>query len=174
MTSDEQNALRLLLREEVNAAIYASEQRMGGRFDQLDGRIDQLDGQMGQLTGRMDRLDDRVGRLDGRVDRLETGQRELQTNFAEIKVDLTEVILVLDTATRVINEIQANQRALEIKVDESTAALRHDMKRLETTVQNYAKLLIDMNGATNERITVHERMRIEETHPYLPYSPSTE
>jgi hypothetical protein len=31
MTNDEQNALRLLLREEVNAAIYASEQRMGDR-----------------------------------------------------------------------------------------------------------------------------------------------
>jgi cyanophycinase-like exopeptidase len=65
---------------------------------------------------------------------------------------IAEVITVLDQATRVINEIQASQRALEIKVDENTAALKYDMKRLETTVQNNAKLFIDMNAATNERI----------------------
>ena len=70
--------------------------------------------------------------------------------------------------------MQANQRALEIKVDENTRALRNDMKRLKTTVQNYAKLFIDMNARTNERISVHERMPIEETHQYLPYSTSTE
>ncbi len=165
MTSDEQNALRLLLREEVNAAIYASEQRMGERFGRLDGHMDRLD-------GRMDRLDDRIGRLDERVDRLETGQRGLQANFAEIKVNLMEVISVLDDATKVINEFQANQRALELKVEENIIALRRDVQRIEKAVQNFARHFIDMIQTTNDRISVHERMRIEETHPYLPYSTS--
>ncbi len=37
MTNDEQNALRALLREEVNAAVYASEQRKGERLNRLEG-----------------------------------------------------------------------------------------------------------------------------------------
>src|SRR5579864_4878162 len=36
MTEDEQKALRALLREEVNAAVYASEQRLGGQLGRLD------------------------------------------------------------------------------------------------------------------------------------------
>jgi len=36
MTSDEQSALRTMLREEINAAVYASEQRLGERIDKLD------------------------------------------------------------------------------------------------------------------------------------------
>jgi len=47
MTEDEQKALRSLLREEVNAAVYASEQRLGGQIGRLDERVGRLDQRVG-------------------------------------------------------------------------------------------------------------------------------
>lgn len=44
-----------------------------------------------------------------------------------------------------------------MKVDEYTAVLKHDVRRLETAVQSYARLFIDMNGATNVCVSAREK-----------------
>ena len=142
MTNDEQNALRALLREEVNAAVYASEQRIGERLD----------------------------RLDTRMDRMEGGQRELRLDVARIEVQLSETISVLNDASRVINDLRFSQHALETEVEENLLGLRRDMQRLNESVHTFSRHFIAIDRATSERITTHERMTIDETHPYPPHS----
>jgi archaellum component FlaC len=151
MTEDEQKALRLLLREEVNAAVYASEQRIGVRLGRIDEHLDQLD-------TRMHRFEDRLGRFDERLNNLEAAQRKMQ-------VDLSEITSILNVATRVINEIQAAQVALELKVEDNSRSLKRDMQGLTDTVHNFTRQLIEVNRQTVERILLHERTPIDEAHP---------
>jgi hypothetical protein len=96
MTEDEQKALRALLREEINAAVYASEQRLGGQ----------------------------LGRLDQRMNRFEDPLSMLEVSQQKMQVDLTHVIAVLNEATKVINDIQAAQIALELKVEDNSRSLK--------------------------------------------------
>ncbi len=181
VTNDEQNALRALLREEVNAAVYASEQRMGERidrlenrmdkrFNQLEGRMDRLEDRMDRLEDRMGRLEDRMGRLEDRMDHLEAGQKELQTNIIRIDVNLSEAVLVLNDATRVINELRVSQYAIESKVEDTLLGLRHDMQTLTESVHTFSRHFLALSQTIDERITRHERMGINETHPYPPHS----
>ncbi len=50
MTSDELSALRAMLREEVNAAVYANEQRLGERIDELKTTV----ASMGERVARVE------------------------------------------------------------------------------------------------------------------------
>ena len=126
---------RVLIREEVNSAVYASEQRIGERLE-----------------------------------RLENGQRELRLDVARIDVQLSETISVLNDASRVINDLRFSQHALETKVEENLLGLRRDMQRLTESVHTFSRHFIAIDRATSERITTHERMTIDETHPYSPHS----
>jgi prefoldin subunit 5 len=153
VTNDEQNALRALLREEVNAAVYASEQRMGERMDK-----------------RFNQLEERVNRLEGRMDRLEAEQKELKTTIIRIDAKLSETISVLGEATRVINELRVSQYAIESKVEDALLGLRRDMQTLTESVHTFTRHFLDLSQTIDERITRHERMGINETHPYPPHS----
>lgn len=133
---------RVLIREEINAAVYASEQRLGERLE----------------------------RLEERLDRLEGGQRELRLDVARIDVQLSETISVLNDASRVINDLRFSQHALETKVEENLLGLRRDMQRLTESAHTFSRHFIAIDRATSERITTHERMTIDETHPYPPHS----
>jgi chromosome segregation ATPase len=174
MTNDEQNALRALLREEVNAAVYASEQRMGERmdkrFNQLEERMDHLEGRMGRLEDRMDHLEGRMGRLEDRMDHLEAEQKELKTTIIRIDVNLSEAVSVLGDATRVINELRVSQYAIESKVEDALLGLRRDMQTLTESVHTFTRHFLTLSQTIDERITRHERMGINETHPYPPHS----
>ena len=165
MTEDEQKTLRALLREEINAAVYASEQRLGGQLGRLDervGRLDQrvegLDQRVGGLAEGLGRLDQRMNRFEGRLGKLEVGQQKMQ-------VDLTQVITVLNEATKVINDIQASQIALELKVEDNSRSLKRDMQNLSENVQNFTHEFTDINWKTTERILLHERTTIDKAHP---------
>lgn len=186
MTEDEQKALRSLLREEVNAAIYASEQRLGGQLGRLDervGRLDQrvegLDQRVGGLAEGLGRLDQRVGgldqrvgglaeglgRLDQRMNRFEGRLGKLEVGQQKMQVDLTQAITVLNEATKVINGIQASQIALELKVEDNSRSLKRDMLSLSENVQNFTHEFTDINWKTTERILLHKRTTIDKAHP---------
>src|SRR6266849_5575330 len=172
MTEDEQKALRALLREEINAAVYASEQRLGGQLGQLDQRVGRLDQGvggldkrvggfaegLGRLDQRMNRFENQMNRVEGRLGKLEVGQQKMQ-------VDLTQVITVLNEATQVINDVQASQIALELKVEDNSRSLKRDMQSLNENVQNFAREFMDINWKTTERILLHERTPIDKAHP---------
>jgi hypothetical protein len=151
MTEDEMKTLRLLIREETNAAVYASEERIGNHFRQLEGH--------------MDRLEERMGRFEIRLDRIEIEQREIRVNIVKLETNLSQTISVLDDVTRVINDLQASQHALELKLDDNLVGMRKDIQRINETVHSFAREFITMHVQTNERITWHERTPISETHP---------
>jgi chromosome segregation ATPase len=165
MTEDEMRTLRLLIREETNASVYASEERIGNHFRQLEGHMDRLAGHMGQFEGRLDRLEERMGRFEIRLDRIEIEQREIRVSIVKLETNLSQTISVLDDVTRVINELQASQRALELKLDDNLVGMRKDIQRIDETVHSFAREFITMHVQTNERITWHERTPISETHP---------
>jgi chromosome segregation ATPase len=158
MTEDEIRTLRLLIREETNAAVYASEERIGNHFRQLGERMDRFEGRMGQLEGRMERF-------EVRLDRIESDQRDIRVSIVKLETKLSEVISVLDDVTRVINDLQASQRALELKLEDNLLGMRKDIQRIDETVHTFAREFITMHVQTNDRITWHERTPISETHP---------
>jgi len=144
MKQDEQNALRAMLREEVNAAVYASEQRLGERLDQMAER---LTGVEGRLTG-----------VEERLSRAEVIQEQMAVN-------LVKVSTVLDEATIKINELQMSQIALEQKVEENTGTLKRDMQKLTYTVRGFMDNVTDAIAGITVRLDMHKDTPIDEAHP---------
>ena len=168
---------RVLIREEVNSAVYASEQRIGERLDRLEGgqrdlqvQVSSLGAHVGLLEGGQRDLQVQVSSLGAHVGLLEGGQRELQVQVSKIEVTLTEAVSVLDLATKVNNDLQASQRAVEIRLEDNIIGLRREMQKLTDTVQRFAEHFIAVNHATNDRITLHEKTPPSATHPYPPNS----
>jgi chromosome segregation ATPase len=162
MTEDEMRTLRLLIREETNAAVYASEERIGNHFRQLEEHMGK---RFGQLEDRMDRLEGRMVRFEERLDRIESDQRDIRVSIVKLETNLSETISVIDDVTRVINDLQASQRALELKLEDNLVGMRKDIQRLNETIHTFAREFINMIVQTNDRITWHERTPISETHP---------
>jgi chromosome segregation ATPase len=172
MTEDEIRTLRLLVREETNAAVYASEERIVTYVRPLERHMEGLQGHMEGLQGRMDRFEERMDRLEGRMerfevrlDRIESDQRDIRVSIVKLETKLSEAISVLDDVTRVINDLQASQRALELKLEDNLVGMRKDIQRIDETVHTFAREFITMHVQTNDRITWHERTPISETHP---------
>jgi septal ring factor EnvC (AmiA/AmiB activator) len=151
---EEGNSLRMAFREEINAAVYASETRILARMDE---RLGQMDSRLGQMEKRLDQMDERLNRVEDRLSKLEIGQQKL-------RVELSETIAVLNEATKAINDLQQSQRSLEEKFEDNTLAVKRDIQRLNSSVHNFAKEFIEMNGATNDRITAHERTPLDQAH----------
>jgi len=145
MKQDEQNALRAMLREEVNTAVYASEQRLGERLDQMSER---LTGVEGRLTG-----------VEERLSRAEVIQKQMAVN-------LVKVSTVLDEATIKINELQMSQIALEQKVEENTGTLKRDIQKLTYTVRGFMDNVTDAIAGITVRLDMHKDTPINEAHPH--------
>ena len=187
MKQDEQNALRAMLREEVNAAVYASEQRLGERLDQVTERLtgfgerlsdvgEKLSGVDGRLTGVAERLSGVEGRVSGLQERLIgvegrlTGVEERLSRAEVIQkqmaVNLVKVSTVLDEATIKINELQMSQMALEQKVEENTGTLKRDIQKLTYTVRGFMDNVTDAIAGITVRLDMHKDTPIDEAHPH--------
>src|SRR5947209_8366340 len=137
MTNDELlNALRVTVREEVNAAVYASEQRLGEQIKASEQR-------MGE---RLNKMDERLNRLEGMVipmaeqmKLLRTAHRELKGDLLDIKTELTQAVLILNEATFKINDLQRSQVSLETRVEENIKGLWRDLQRMVATLQSFTK-----------------------------------
>lgn len=166
MKQDEQNALRAILREEVNAAVYASEQRVGERLDQVTER---LSGVEGRLTGVEERLTGVEGRLtgvEGRLIGVEERLSRAEVIQKQMAVNLVKVSTVLDEATIKINELQTSQIALEQKVEENTGSLKRDMQKLTYTVRGFTDNVTDAIANITVRLDMHKDTPIDEAHPH--------
>lgn len=142
-TREEISAFRSAVREEVNAAVYASETRLMERLDRMEGRLD--------------RVEERLNRVEDRLSQLEIGQQKL-------RVDFSEMVVVFDEASKVINDLQQSQRSLEEKFEDNILAIKREMQMLNAAVHNFARDFVEINGATNERITAHERTPFDLAH----------
>jgi chromosome segregation ATPase len=144
MTSDEQSALRAMLREEINAAVYASEQRLGERIDKLETTVDKL-----EMT---------VASMGERLARVEFVQKQMTVN-------LVQVASVLDEATVKINDLQRSQVALETKVEENTASLKRDLQKLNYSVRGFMDNMIDAVAGITMRLDMHRDTPLNDAHP---------
>ena len=168
---EEANTMRATVREEVNAAVYASEtrlmERLGqveGRLGQVEGRLGQVEGRLGQVEGRLGQVEGRLGQVEGHLDRTEDRLSQLEIGQQKLRVDFLEMVEVLSEASKVINEVQQSQHSLEEKFEDNILAIKREIQKLNATVYNFARDFIEMNGATNERITAHERTPFEQAH----------
>ena len=153
MTNDEFIAIRAMLREEINAAVYASEQRMSNTIgdaikaseqrmgDAIVDAIKASEQRMGdaikaseQRTGeRFNKLETMMEFMTRDLILMKAELREVRGDLREVQSDLKQVVSVLDTATSAINELQDAQRALDIKVSYAVQALNARMDKHERT-----------------------------------------
>ncbi|MGH2481450.1 MAG: hypothetical protein ACRDHW_17490, partial [Ktedonobacteraceae bacterium] len=150
---EELGSLRGILREDIDAAIHASEQRTNVRMDERFDRIDE----------RLDHMDERLDRMDGRLDRIEATQKQMQSDYTVVKIevatlksDLTQVILVLEEASVKINELLRSQYTLETKVEENILSLRRDMIRMSELIKVSVKDFTEIARAIVVRLEMHE------------------
>jgi chromosome segregation ATPase len=183
MTSDELSALRALIREEINAATFASEVRLGERIDGVGERVDQVEHRLGE---RIDGVDERLARVEERIGNLETtvgsmdermgnlettvasmGERLARVEFVQkqMGINLVQVTTILDEATVKINDIQRSQIALETKVEENTASIKRDIQKLNYSVRSFMDNMIDAVSGITMQFSMHKDTPINDAHP---------
>ncbi len=134
MTNDEFIAIRAMLREEINAAVYASEQRTGDAIKASEQRMGDAIKASEQRTGeRFNKLETMMEFMTRDLILMKAELREVRGDLREVQSDLKQVVSVLDTATSAINELQDAQRALDIKVTYAVQALNARMEKHERT-----------------------------------------
>jgi len=134
MTNDEFIAIRTILREEINAAVYASEIRMGDAIKASEQRMGDAIKASEQRTGeRFNKLETMMEFMTRDLILMKAELREVRGDLREVQSDLKQVVSVLDTATSAINELQDAQRALDIKVTYAVQALNARMDKHERT-----------------------------------------
>ncbi len=150
-TNTSEQRIRVLMREEVNAAVYASEQRLGGRLDRMDERFAQVD-------ERFSQMDQRLNGMDERLHRTEVLQKQMAANLAQLG-------FVLDEATVKINELQMGQIKLENKLQENTDMLKRDMQKLTYVVYGFMDNITETVGGISRRLDTHINTPINQAHP---------
>lgn len=173
MTEEELQILRLMMREEVGSAVYASEQRTGEQLQSL--RLMMREEVGAAVHASEQRLGGRMDRLEGRMDQIEAMQRDMRDNMIQVRVEMAdvrlkqeEIISVLQETVRVASEAQADQRALEIKVDESLQGFKRTLQFHTETTQKLLHEFARANHRTEERLTYHENIPFGQTHPRPP------
>src|SRR5712691_2759999 len=156
----------MLLREEVNTAVYASEQRLSehlGRIEERLGHIeerqDRMEERQDRTEERQDRMEERQGRTEERLDRFHFIQTQMAANLAKAAT-------VLDEATIKISELQTSQFALENKMEENITGLRRDMQKLTYSVRSYTDTVTDTVASIRMRLDMHKDTPIDEAHPH--------
>jgi DNA repair exonuclease SbcCD ATPase subunit len=185
---------RLMMHEEI----AASEQRTGERLDKIDARTAHIEEHTASMDKRLNGLETAQKEIHTVQKELRTDQRELhdetirfhagmtrelaQTRnsmarfFVRIRGNQREIISMLDDITVTINSLQADQRTLEIKVDETHRAFQRDadtfqklivddVKMLGDSLDRFAHQFIERDRIIEERLTKHENSPIHEAHP---------
>jgi len=120
LTNEEATLMRTIMREEINAAIYASEQRINEHFERVDQRFERMDQRFEGIDQRLNRIEATIQPMQEHLILLRAGQKQLQSDMIKVQHDLEQTVAVLNEATIAINDLQAGQRALEIKLDDHT------------------------------------------------------
>ncbi len=185
-TNASEQRMRILVREEVNAAVYASEQRLGQRIDRIDERLDGVEGRLDRVDGRLDGVEGRLGRLEttvvsigDRLGRLETTvvsmderlhRVELRLDGVDERLHRVEVLQtqmasslaqmgsVLDEVTIKINELLMNYIALDQKVE----GIKRDLQKLSYRADTADEAISGLSS----RLKMHRDTPINEAHPH--------
>ncbi|HLH61433.1 MAG TPA: hypothetical protein VKV20_07070 [Ktedonobacteraceae bacterium] len=165
MDNADLNALRLLLREEVNAAVYASEQRLGDTLRRIETDVLSLKTDVSSLTRRVEALEISFAGFRDDLLLVKKDIVTLKRGFSEVEGNLSQVISVLDEVTTHINELQVSQRNVEIKVDENILGLKKEMQKLAYRVQAFMDNVNDAIAGVTMRIDMHKDTPLNQAHP---------
>ncbi|HLQ28080.1 MAG TPA: hypothetical protein VK140_02445 [Ktedonobacteraceae bacterium] len=180
MTEEERSALRLIFREEVNSAVYASEQRIGEQVDTglggMNERLDTLGTSLGSLSEQLETglggMNERITHLESMVTQmaehlklLRAGHRELKGDLLDVKTELGQIESVLNEVSIKINDIERSQYSLETKVEENIKGIWRDVQRMFANLQTFTKEFNAIVKNTHARLDLHENTPIGETHP---------
>ena len=179
MTNEELAAIRTIMREEINAAVYASEQRLGQRIDRIDELLGRVDERLDGVEGRLGRLETNVVSIGDRLGRLETTvvsmderlhQVELRLDGVNERLHRVEVLqtqmaaslaqfgLVLNEATFKISELLMNYIALDQKVE----GIKRDLQKLSYRADTAEEAVSGLSS----RLKMHRDTPINEAHPH--------
>jgi archaellum component FlaC len=121
------NALRVTVREEVNVAVNASEQRMTEQIkageQRIGERLDKIEMRLDRVEARLDHVETRLGHVESRLDRVEVrlDRVEMRLNKVEGMVaPMAEHLKLLKVGQReMLNDfMQAHAEFLNVKNDQ--------------------------------------------------------
>jgi chromosome segregation ATPase len=149
--SASEQRLRALMREEINAAVYASEQRISERLGRVEERLGLVEERLGLVEGRLGRLETTVISIDERLHRVEVLQTQMAANLAQMGS-------VLDEVTIKINELQMSFIALDQKVE----GIKRDLQKLSYRADTTDEAISGLSS----RLKMHRDTPINEAHPH--------
>src|SRR5260370_268678 len=135
------------MREEMNAAIQASETRMTQRIEQVQKNVLEVKGNVALLDQKVGTLDHKINAVDRRVTVLDR------------KVD--QFSDVLNETTVTIADMQQSLFNLENKVDTYHATVKQEILRIDTAIQALVQQVFEMN----RRLTTHIATPWNKAHP---------
>jgi glutathionyl-hydroquinone reductase len=144
----QEKTFREVVREEVNSAVYASEQRINERMDE-----------------RFNKVEARLDKMEGRLDKLEETQGQILAEMVVLKADQQQFITVLNEATLVINDIRSRQDVLELKVEENLRGFARTIQKMGEITRSALRDCLELISQVNHRIAEHERTPIDQAHP---------
>jgi chromosome segregation ATPase len=177
MTNEELiSALRGVVREEVNAAVYASEQRMTEQAQateqRLSERLDKIEEREGKMEDSLDKVGKRQNHLEGVVlpmgehlKLMRTDLREMRTDQIDMRRELRNVVQVLDLVSMRINELERAQANLENKVEISLNATNREKQEMYKMLEQFTREYNAIIRDTHTDLDLHENTPIDETHP---------
>jgi chromosome segregation ATPase len=164
--------MRTLVREEVNAAVYASEQRLGQRIDRIDerldgveGRLDRVDGRLDGVEGRLDRVDGRLDGVEGRLGRLETTVVSMDERLHRVEFLQTQMASSLAQMGSVLDEvtIKINELLMNyIALDQKVEGIKRDIQKLMYRLDTADEAISGLSS----RLKMHRDTPINEAHPH--------
>ena len=175
--------MRALVREEVNTAVYASEQRMTEQVQateqRLSERLDRIEEHQGKMEDGLDKVGKRLEQVEQRQSHLEgmvlpmaehlkllrTDLREIRTNQIEMRRELRNVVQVLDLVSMRINELERAQANLENKVEISLNATNREKQEMYKMLEQFTREYNAIIRDTHTELDLHENTPINETHP---------
>lgn len=158
MTNEELiSTLRGVVREEVNAAVYASEQR-------LSERLDKIEEHQGKMEDGLDKVEQRQSHLEGMVlpmaehlKLMRTDLREMRTDQIEMRRELRNVVQVLDLVSMRINELERTQTNLENKVEISLNATSREKQEMYKMLDQFTRGYNAIIRDTHIELNLHEK-----------------
>lgn len=153
---EENTKLRTIVREETNASVYASEQRV------IERVITYVEQSEQRLNKRVDELERHM--ID-RFERVEQAQRDIRLEIAMLKGDISALTSIMNDASFVINDLLQSQQAVEARVEEHIKTVSESLKQMG---EYFASSIRDMKEVMQEidrRISRHMHTRLNDAHP---------
>lgn len=169
MTNEEFiGVLRLVVREEVTSL----REEVNARFDTMDQCITSMEKLHHKTQQDVEHLKDAVvlmaldiSYVRNDISNVKQDVLHLKTHGRQIEAEIGQVKDILNLATIKINELQASQRTLEIKVDEHCGTMARETKEFSKYFYTTGERIVKMQRDLYTSLRKHEETPINQAHP---------